>query len=90
MDYDCINCVNSNYTQKCIGCREKYPPKNFDTKPPLGVMPESIFLEKRIIELKRAIKEYVDYGRIEVNLLTGWIKELEKREKELKEVNGTL
>ena len=54
-------------------------------KPPLGVMPKIIWIEKRICELTRAIDEYCQIG--EYSTVKKWVKELdellEKRELEI-------
>jgi len=56
-------------------------------KPPLGVMPQNIWKEKRIEELSRAIHEYIKDGRFDPALI--WINELQKLVYEkLKEMNS--
>lgn len=47
-------------------------------KPPLGVMPKYIWLEKRMMELTRAIYEY-SLLPSQWPIINTWIKELENR-----------
>jgi hypothetical protein len=42
-------------------------------KPPLGIMPRYIWIEKRIEDLQRAIKEYIDAG---LAIHEEWVTEL--------------
>ena len=46
-----------------------------EVKPPLGVMPKSIWREKRCAELARAISEYVKDYRTEP--VRAWLDELD-------------
>jgi hypothetical protein len=43
-------------------------------RPPLGVIPKDIWEYKRMQDLSRAIKEYIDCGRFEP--VKEWIEEL--------------
>jgi len=60
-------------------------------KPPLGVMPHIIWLEKRITELSRAFYEYTSIG-IYDNTKRAWLYELynlyHQRERYLEEHKG--
>lgn len=47
-----------------------------ENKPPIGLVPHQIWHENRIIEIREAIKRYLDAG-LEVNV--EWIKEYNYR-----------
>jgi len=46
------------------------------TKPPLGVMPQQIWMEKRAKDLARAIHQYIDAGMYEP--VDEWVEELDE------------
>jgi len=49
-----------------------------EKQPPVGIIPHSLFIEMRAIELMRAIGQNLDGGRKERNypLMIGWAKEI--------------
>jgi hypothetical protein len=47
-----------------------------NAKPPLGVMPQQIWMEKRAKELARAIHQYIDAGMYEP--VDEWVEELDE------------
>lgn len=57
---------------------------SFCKKPPLGVMPEKIFELGRIQELCRALHEYTQQEKINLELVTIWAYELCDRLNKLK------
>jgi len=57
-------------------------------KPPLGVIPGHIWLENRRDDLRRAIKEYVDFDELEnYDLVKNWLVELEEVNNQLRELS---
>lgn len=50
-------------------------------KPPLGVMPKWLYEEQRIIDLTRAIHDYVIAGKLSANIthIEQWATELNER-----------
>lgn len=60
--------------------QEAIPPK-----PPLGVMPRDIWIQHRMVELSRAIYEYIHggYAKTDAGLIAGWSLELLELTKEL-------
>lgn len=68
----CKTCKNN------INAKATYilPPYfEINIKPPVGVIPKQIWIEKRIEELQRAIKEYAEAG-LKIN--EDWVTELNK------------
>ena len=48
-------------------------------KNPLGVKPKEIWLEERILDLSRAIYEYLnEYGNFNSNNIIAWVTELKQ------------
>lgn len=59
---------------------------SYSVKPPLGLIPEKLFKEKRIKELSKVIDEHIqkDFMRGEYkNTLLKWLEELTRRIEEI-------
>jgi hypothetical protein len=56
-------------------------------KPPIGVMPRSLWINQRREDLARAIYEYLIYSP-ESQCIEVWIEEMKSLNKMLKEINN--
>ncbi len=70
--------------QACIDYLNKFQDKEKvnirpTPKPPLGVLPRNLFEEQRILELSRALYEYISVGNKNYTLLTKWAEEIQDR-----------
>lgn len=65
-----IKCVKEKMVFTCKECAPK--------KPPLGVIPFDIFIIKRVFELQRALREYIEYNRTNIldDTMQAWKNEL--------------
>ena len=71
----CVDHLNNMQTYK-----EYYEVEKTITKPSLGVMPKNLFEEQRILELSRALYEYINTtGAKDYALMTKWAEELQER-----------
>lgn len=97
IEYDAFIPYSSEYyfktkeeAQKCIDyitevlVYKEYYKSEPKSKPPLGVMPESIFEKQRVKELSRALYEYIDAGNEDYDMLVKWSEELQDRLQNLK------
>lgn len=64
------NIIGGSIIAACEECAEEHQ----NTKPPLGVVPKCIWHDRRILDLSRAIYEYVSSGRFKE--AAAWITEL--------------